>query len=68
MRDSETESQANDSEPDPTRSWGTNGSGPVSSDSPASDDSTDAPAADATPDDSSAFLADLARVTEGSAT
>ena len=67
MRDSESESQANDGEPDPTRSWGTNGSGPVSSDSPASDDSIDAPAADATPDDSSAFLADLARVMQAAA-
>ena len=35
MRENEPESQANDGEPDPTRSWGTNGSGPVGSDDPS---------------------------------
>ena len=67
MRDNEPEFQANDGEPDPTRSWGANGSGPVGSDVPASDDSTDAAAADATADDSSGFLADLARVMQAAA-
>jgi hypothetical protein len=71
MRDNEPELQANDGEPDPTKSWGTNGSGPVGPDIPASDDSTDAAPADATagasPDDSSAFLADLARVMQAAA-
>ena len=67
MRDNEPEFQANDGEPDSTRSWGTNGSGPAGSDVPASDDSTDAAAADATADDSSGFLADLARVMQAAA-
>jgi hypothetical protein len=67
MRDNEPEFQANDGEPDSTRSWGTNGSGPVGSDVPASDDSTDFAAADATADDSSGFLADLARVMQAAA-
>jgi hypothetical protein len=67
MRDNEPEFQANDGEPDPTRSWDTNGRGPGSTDIPASDDSTVAAAADATTDDSSAFLADLARVMQAAA-
>lgn len=67
MRDNEPESQANDGEPDPTRSWGTNGSGPVSSDLPAGDAATDIATADATADDNSAFLADLARVMQAAA-
>jgi hypothetical protein len=66
MRDNEPESQANDGEPDPTKSWGTNGSGPVSSDLPA-DAATETAAADATADDNSAFLADLARVMQAAA-
>jgi hypothetical protein len=79
MRDNEPELQANDGEPDSTRSWGTNGSGPAGSDTPPNDDSTDPAAADATDavaadatadataDDSSAFLADLARVMQAAA-
>ena len=54
MRDNEPEFQASDGEPDPTRSWGTNGSGPAGSDDPTSDDSTDATAADATAADATA--------------
>jgi hypothetical protein len=67
MRDNEPEFQANDGEPDPSGSWGTNGSGSVGSDIPASDDSTGAAATDAIADDSSAFLADLARVMQAAA-
>lgn len=67
MRDNEPESQASDGEPDPTSAWGTNGSGPAGSDAPPSDDATDPAAADATADDSSTFLADLARVMQAAA-
>jgi hypothetical protein len=71
MRDNEPEFQASDGEPDPTSSWGTNGSGPAGSDAPPSDDATDPAAADAmadaTADDSSTFLADLARVMQAAA-
>jgi hypothetical protein len=67
MRDNEPEFQANDGEPDPTRSWGANGSDPAGSDVPPSDESSDPAAADAAADDSSAFLADLARVMQAAA-
>lgn len=67
MRENEPQFQPNDSEPDPTRSWGTNGSGPDNAASPANDDMTDGAAATATDDDSSAFLADLARVMQAAA-
>jgi hypothetical protein len=83
MRENESEFQpaSTDGETDPAGTWGTNGSAPATeedgSDAPtgepspasadATDDATGDPTANASDDDSTAFLADLARVMQAAA-